>query len=256
MRGFLDYVAGDSILHRLNPITKIILSLCICIACFASNNLIFLVGIIGIDLVFGAVGHVFDKAVSLLKGLVKISIFLFIIQVLFVHSGTVLVPLPFGLDITLDGVVLAAKVVLKIIGATMPLALLLSVTQMSDLSNALVKKLNVPYQYAFTFTTAIRFIPIFADEMAGIMEAQTSRGVEFDTKNIFKKLGLILPLCVPLLISSVKKINSSAIAAEVRGFHLRNRTSGYKDYPIAGNDTVAIFLSVLLVLFSLYLNTL
>ena len=50
----------------------------------------------------------------------------------------------------------------------------------------------------------------------------------------------MIPLCVPLLVSSVRKTNSAAIAAEVRGFNLRTRTSGYKDYPLHGEDFVAL----------------
>lgn len=254
MKGFLDYVNGNSILHRLNPITKIILSLGICISAFISDSYLFLIGLIFIDLLFGMIGGVFHRAVLLLKGLIKISIFLFILQILLVRSGHVLLLLPFGINITTDGVSLAVKIVLRLISATMPLALLLSVTQMSDLSNSMVKNLHIPYKYAFTFTTAIRFIPIFTNEMCDIMEAQTARGVKLDTKNIFKKIKLIMPLCVPLLISSVKKINSGAIAAEVRGFHLRNRNSGYKTYGLNSYDYIGSMLSVSLIMMATLIN--
>ena len=82
-------------------------------------------------------------------------------------------------------------------------------------------------------------LPVFMNDMAGIMEAQTARGVEFDG-GLVKKVRLMVPLCVPLLVSSVRKTNSAAIAAEVRGFNLRTRTSGYKDYPLHGEDFIAI----------------
>ena len=97
--------------------------------------------------------------------------------------------------------------VLRLMAATLPLTIMLSVTQMSDLTNVLVSKLRIPYKYAFAIITVIRFIPVFSSEMNGIIEVQTARGVEFDTKNIFRKIGLIIPMCVPLLISSVKKIS-------------------------------------------------
>ena len=125
----------------------------------------------------------------------------------------------------------------------MPLALMLSITRMSDLANVLVEKAGVPYKYAFALTTAIRFIPIFSSEMSGIMEAQTARGVEFDTKNFFKKIRLLLPLCVPLLISSVKRIDGGAISAELRGFNLRRRGQDYKVYRFAARDYAVFLLS-------------
>ena len=123
----------------------------------------------------------------------------------------------------------------------MPLALMLSITRMNDLSNVLVGTLGIPYKYAFSLTTAIRFIPVFTAAMAGIIEAQTARGVSFDTRNIFKKIGLIFPLCVPLLVTSVRKIEGAAISAELRGFNLRKRESGYKNYPIRAAD-IGVFL--------------
>ena len=125
--------------------------------------------------------------------------------------------------------------------------MVLAVTRISDLANALVQVLHLPYKYAFTLTTAIRFIPQFLEEMGGIMEAQTARGVEFDTKNAFRKLGLMLPLCAPLLISSVRRSEATAVAAEVRGFRLRTRASGYKQYPFAPADLAVLLFSVLLI---------
>ena len=127
------------------------------------------------------------------------------------------------------------------------LALLLSVTQMSDLSGVLVQRLHVPYKYAFTLTTAIRFIPVFANSLSGIMEAQTARGVAFDTKNPFRKLGLILPLCMPLLISSVGRIHDTAAAAEMRGFTLRTRESQSRRYTFKSGDLFAALIAAALV---------
>lgn len=54
----------------------------------------------------------------------------------------------------------------------------------------------------------------------------------------------MMPLCVPLLVSSVRKTNSAAIAAEVRGFDLRTRESGFKEYPFAGIDFAALAVAV------------
>lgn len=242
----LDYKPGDSVLHRLDPLTKIFLSVCICAACFLGENPAFLVFLIGCDLLLGALGGVFDRAAGMLKGLLKLSVFLFVLQLLFVRTGAPLLSLP-PLLVTDRGVMTGLRLVLRLIGATMPLALLLSVTQMSDLSGVLVQRLHVPYKYAFTLTTAIRFIPVFADSLSGIMEAQTARGVAFDTKNPFKKLGLILPLCMPLLISSVGRIHDTAAAAEMRGFTLRTRESQSRRYTFKSGDLFAALIAAALV---------
>lgn len=235
MKGILDYVPGHTVLHHMNPVTKILLSFSICVACFMSDSIPVLLGIIVLDMAIGAVGGVFPKAVSLLKGLCKVCLFLFVLQILFVRDGNKIF-----LFITDAGVLLAGKIVLRLIGATIPLALVLTVTQMNDLSNALVDVVHMPYKYAFTLTTAVRFIPMFIAEMNGIMEAQTARGVEFDTNHIIRKMKLILPLCVPLLITSVRRADASAMSVEIRGFDLRTRQSGYKKYPFHRRDIVTL----------------
>ena len=242
MRELFQYSAGDTVLHRMNPLIKVLLAVSVCAAAFITDNLFYLLFLLLFDMGIGLVAGVFRKALSILKGLLKVSVFLFVLQVLFVRRGT-----PIFWIITDEGVVLAAKVVMRLMVACIPLALVLAVTQISDLANAMVKILHLPYKYAFTFTTTIRFIPQFMEEMSDIMEAQTARGVEFDTKNGLKKIGMMLPLCVPLLISSVRRSDATAVAAEVRGFELRGISSGYKDYPFHLRDLAAVFICALLI---------
>ena len=169
------------------------------------------------------------------------SIFLFILQLLVIRKGEPIFMIgSFALtDIAFQKAIL---LVLRLMGATLPLSILISVTNLNDLSNTLVKYLHIPYKYAFTFTSAIRFIPIFSTEMSGIIESQQARGVDFEVKNPFKKLGMILPLCFPLLISSVRKIESTATAAELRGFYFRTRKSCSKSYKIHFRDIVFVIL--------------
>ena len=248
MTGIMDYAEGTTVFHKMNPLTKLVLALGICIACVLSSSIPFLILMVVLDLAIGAASGIFDKTVKIFKGLFKMCIFLFVLQLLFVRSGNNVF-----LFVTDRGVDVAAKIVLRLMGATLPLTIMLTVTKMNDLSNCLVKILHVPYKYAFTLTTAMRFIPVFMNEMSGIMEAQTARGVEFDTKNFFKKIGLILPLCVPLLITSVKKADMSAVSAEVRGFNLRGINSGYKSYGFSAIDFASVIVTaVLIVLAVLY----
>ena len=242
MKDLFQYTAGNSVIHRMNPLTKILLAVCICAAGFISDNIFYLLFLLLLDMMIGLAAGIFKKALSILKGLLKVSIFLFILQVLFVRRGT-----PVFWIITDEGLMLAAKVVLRLIIACIPLALMLAVTQISDLANALVQVLHLPYKYAFTLTTSIRFIPQFMEEMGDIMEAQTARGVEFDTKNGLKKIGLVLPLCVPLLISSVRRTDATAVAAEVRGFELRTTKSGFKKYPFRLIDLAAFLICAALI---------
>ena len=242
MNNLFQYVPGNSVIHRMNPVTKILLTIVICIAAFISGNLFYLAGLLAVDLLIGIVAGVPGKTWTIFKGLLKIAIFLFVLQILLVRKGT-----PVFWIITDEGLLTAARVVIRLVVVCMPLALVLAVTRVSDLTNSLVQVLHVPYPYAFTLSTAIRFVPQFLDEMNGIMEAQTARGVAFDKARGLKKFSMLLPLCAPLLISSVRRTDQTAAAAEVRGFRLRTRASGYKQYPFTGIDLgAAVFCLALL----------
>jgi energy-coupling factor transport system permease protein len=254
MKGILEFYQGDTIIHKLNPLTKMILALLLCMSSFTSNNIITVIAIITLDIIIAYMANIAKKAVALLITLLKIGIFLFIIQVLLIRTGNIILNLPLNLYITDKGLEFSILIVLRLVGATMPLVIMLSVTRMSDLTNVLVQKLHIPYKYAFAFITALRFIPLFENEMNGIIEAQTARGVEFDTKNPIKKLRLVLPLCVPLLISSVKRIEGGAISAELRGFNVRKKNSGYKKYCLNIVDYGAMLISVLVLISSLLIT--
>ena len=247
MGGFLDYVPGTSLLHRLNPLTKMLAAVFLCAACFVSAKLLFMLGILVVSLVLAYSAGLFRRALRMVTALIKFSMLLFLVQVLVIRDGRTLFSILPGLTITDEGVMFSLLFVLRMIAATLPLAIMLSVTQVSDLSGMLVEKLRVPYKYVFALTTSMRFIPIFTAEASDIMAAQTSRGVDFDTRNIFRKIRLILPLCVPLLISSVERIDRGAISAELRGFSLRVRGSSYKSYHMQWIDWGALILAVALV---------
>ncbi|HBT95523.1 MAG TPA: energy-coupling factor transporter transmembrane protein EcfT [Coriobacteriia bacterium] len=248
MAGLLDYSAGTTILHRLHPLAKVFLALGICVAAFLCKNLIVLVCLLAFAISLGLIGGIYRKTAKLVLGLLGIAVFLFILQVLFIRSGT-----PVLLFITDNGLMTASFVVLRLMTATIPLALLLVLTQLNDLSNSLVKILHLPYRYAFTITTALRFIPVFTDEMSLIMESQTARGVNFDTKNPVRKIRLMIPLCVPLLVTSVGRIEQAAMAAEIRGFYLRTRSSGSKDYAFRPLDATVVAVVAALILVAVLL---
>lgn len=252
MKGFLDYLPGNTILHRIHPLTKIFVSILICAASFTSSNYFFLIGVIVFNVLMGLVGDgkpscgLFKRTLGLIKGLAKMSVFLFILQILVIRSGNVVIPLGPKFGITDEGLKNGLLLVLRLTGATLPLSILISVTNLNDLSNTLVKDIHIPYKYAFAFTSAIRFIPVFSIEMANIIDSQKARGVDFEIKNPFKKLGMILPLCFPLLISSVRKIEATSTAAELRGFYLRTSKSCSKQYKYHLRDFLFILIGAVL----------
>ena len=245
MSGFLEYVPGDSLLHRLNPVAKLLFAVLFAIACFCTGNLAFLCAMLAGGIAMAVSCGMMRQTFGLMKAVLAFSVILAVLLVFTTPRGDVLVELPWGY-IGTGSILAAVTTIVRLEAAAIPLFLTFYVTKITDLSNAVVKVLHVPYKYAFTFASTVHFIPVFMNDMKGIMEAQTARGVEFDVGGVVNKVRLMVPLCVPLLVSSVRKTNSAAIAAEVRGFNLRTRASGYKRYPFAGADVVTLLLAIAL----------
>ena len=255
MNGFLEYVPGDSLLHRLNPVAKLLFAILFAISCFCTGNLVFLCAMLAFGIAMAASCGMLKQTAGLMKAVLAFSLILAVLLVLTTPRGQVLVPLPWGY-IGTGSLLAAATTILRLEAAAIPLFLTFYVTKITDLSNSVVKVLHVPYKYAFTFASTVHFIPVFMNDMKGIMEAQTARGVEFDVGGIVNKIRLMVPLCVPLLVSSVRKTNSAAIAAEVRGFNLRTRESGYKQYPFAAADVATMLLAIALLALAICLTVL
>lgn len=245
MKGLLTYIPGATPLHRLDPRTKLFVALLICVGVFATSSFVYLIAILAVDLLLGRLGGVFRQTFALFLKLARVMLFLFVMQLLFIQRGETVVPLVFGLRITTVGVRTALLVVLRLLGATLPLCVMLMVTKLDDLACSLVVRYHIPYKYAFALTTAIRFVPEFSREMQEVIEAQTTRGVELDTKNVFRKIALVIPLCVPLLISSVRKIDGTAMAAELRGFNRRSWKNMRSAFRFRLPDAIALILAVL-----------
>lgn len=245
MPGFLEYVSGDSMLHRMNPVAKLFCAFLLSLAAFCGPNLWYAFALLLLTLVLAQSCGMLRDALRLARAVFFFSLLLAVLQLLNTPSGRELVKLPWGY-IGTGSVLSAVQLIVSLVTAAIPLFLVMYVTRLADITNSLVQILHVPYRYAFTFTSTVRFIPVFMNDMKGIIEAQTARGVEFDNVGLLKKLRLTVPLCVPLLVSSVRKTSSSAIAAEVRGFNLRTRASGFKQYPIKVVDGLAMVLCALI----------
>jgi len=217
----VEYIKADSFFHRLNPITKILWTFTVLIMSFLFNDPLAVFIILLSNLLIASISGILRQILPVIKALFIFSFLLIIFQIFFVDEGkTLFYAIPYfnigrvtdtGLDMSL---VMSFRMVATV--STIPI--LMMTTQMTDMVVVLVEKLKIPFKYAFMFITALRFIPTFMEEMEQILQAQMSRGYNSDTRNPFKKLVIIIPLAIPLLVSSVKKTEKMAISMEARGF--------------------------------------
>jgi len=100
-------------------------------------------------------------------------------------------------------------------------------TSPDDLGLALERS-KVPYELCFAFTTAVRFVPVLADEAQTIIDAQRSRGLELDKGNLLKRIKNYLPILIPLIVNAIRRSLELAEAMESRAFGSEaERTSLY-----------------------------
>ena len=98
---------------------------------------------------------------------------------------------------------------------------------------------HVPYEFSFAFTTAVRFVPVLANEAQMIMDSQKARGLELEKGNFLKRIRNYIPILIPLIVGAIRRSLELAEAMEARGFGLPGRTF-LKDYRMTVLDWAAI----------------
>ncbi len=226
-----QYFPSDSLIHSLDPRTKIIITFFYIIETFVVNNFIgFLALSLGLAIVIAASQVPVKFIFRGLKVIFVIIIFTFILN-LFMMDGRVLWHWRF-LTITYEGlyraIFVAIRLVLLIIGTSM-LTLCTKPIELTDGLEKLLSPLSfigVPSgEIALMMSIALRFIPTLMDETDKIIKAQQARGADFESGNVIRRAKSLIPILVPLFIGSFKIAQDLALAMEARCYHGgKNRT--------------------------------
>lgn len=220
-----QYVKGDSILHRLDPRTKIFGMLAIMVALFVVNQWFGLVyaGVVVMAILLASKVPLkfYFKGI---RPLLFILVFTALIQIFFT-PGTVLWQWKF-LHITTEGIRMAVFLCVRLILLVMTTSVLTLTTTPIVLTDAVenllspFKRIGVPaHELAMMMTIALRFIPTLIDETDKIMKAQAARGASFDEGGLMDRARALLPILVPLFLSAINRANELAMAMEARCYH-------------------------------------
>lgn len=220
-----QYFPGDTILHRLDPRTKLLLTVIFIVALFLDK------GLLGFGILLAAllatVAASKIKPRVLLRGLKPILFIIIFTGILnlFFTPGIPIWQLGF-LKLTAEGIWAAVFMILRIsmlIVCTFLLTYTTSPILLTDGLESLMsplKRLRVPvHELAMMMSIALRFIPTLIEETDKIMSAQKARGADFETGNLMQKAKALIPLLVPLFISAFRRADELAIAMECRCYH-------------------------------------
>lgn len=221
-----QYYPADSCIHRLDPRTKILCMILYIVAVFLVKRIpVFLLTALFVL----AVTYMAKVPVSYLwrslKPLRLLLVFMFVLNLFLIDGGKTLWEWGF-LHITTGGVQQAAFISLRLILLVSGASLLTLATTPISLTDGLerllepLKKIRFPaHELAMMMTIALRFIPTLIEEADKIMKAQLSRGADFESGNLVKRVKAMAPILVPLFVNAFKRADELAMAMESRCYH-------------------------------------
>jgi len=212
------HIKRDSFIHRLNPLTKLVLTLALIIIAFTfpwywTPHLLLIAAIIPLSLL----GKVFREfSLTALRLILPAATFLFLMQAFFQPIGTDVVFKFYFLDVTTESMMFAFRNAMRIFVMVSAFTLFLLTTHPSELMSDLTRR-GLPGQFAYVIISTLQIIPQMQAKAQTIISAQRSRGLDTES-TFFKRAGSLVPLVGPLVFGSLVEVEERAIAIEARGF--------------------------------------
>ena len=241
------YIPGNSIVHRLDPRSKLVAMILLILIVFWANNPITNVILFVATGIFVALSGVpLSFFIKGLRSMFFLIAFTTLFQLFFISGGQVLFEMGF-IKITSYGIeqagIIFCRFVLIIFFSTlltlttMPLSL---ATAVESLLGPL-KRFKIPvHEIGLMLSMSLRFVPTLMDDTIRIMNAQKARGVDFGEGNVIQKVKAMIPILIPLFATSLKRADSLATAMEARGYQGGNGRSQYRQLNWMNRDSIAL----------------
>jgi len=117
-----------------------------------------------------------------------------------------------------------------------------------------LEQTHVPYEFVFAFTTAVRFVPVLAEEAQTIMDAQKARGLELERGNFLKRIRNYIPILIPLIVSAIRRSLELAEAMESRAWGATKKRTNLYVLKMRKGDVVLVGLTILLLVATVYVR--
>lgn len=248
------YVKRDSLLHRLNPLTKLTLVFGLVLISFLSPwywtpHLLFLFFIIPLSFL-GRVNREFFR--TFLGLILPAASFLFLMQAFFQPVGEHVIFRVWFLEITQESLMFAFRNAMRIVVMVSSFTLFLLTTHPSELMSDLTRR-GLPGQFAYVIISTLQILPQMQAKAQTIIAAQRSRGL--DTQSSFlRRVGSLGPLVGPLVFGSLVEVEERAIAIEARGFTSPHAKTSLYEIPDTSFDKTLRWILILLVILTLILK--
>lgn len=246
-----QYFPGNSLIHRLDPRFKLVVTAVFIVMLFVADNF----PALGVGMIFLLSAFLLSKIPMILmlkslKPIIPIIIFTSVLNLFFL-DGVTLFKLGF-IKITVEGLETSAYMVIRIIALIMGSSLLTYTTSPITLTDAIerllspLNKLHIPvHELAMMMTIALRFIPTLIEETDKIMSAQKARGADMESGGLIQRAKALTPILIPLFVSAFRRAEELALAMECRCYHGGDGRTRLRSLKSTAADYNALSLSVI-----------
>ncbi len=232
----LRFRKASSPIHRLDPRTKFIISCAVFTIAVLFTELTPLIVLFLLQIPIIVTARVVRQWFESLKGALLLGSMIFIMN-LFVRYTLI-----YSIAMSFRFLTLVAS-----------FSWFFLTTSPDDLGLALERS-KVPYELCFAFTTAVRFVPVLADEAQTIIDAQRSRGLELDKGNMLMRIRNYLPILIPLIVNAIRRSLELAEAMESRAFGSEAKRTSLYVLKMEASDYLLVILACILLFVALYLR--
>jgi len=233
-------------IHNLDPRIKFLYVCAIFVAALIFWQLLPLIVLFLMQVPFVIIAGVRREWLRSMRGAAFLAIVIFLTNFIFSFIGA-------SYRVTPENVEGATALTLRFVVLVESFSVFFLTTSPDHLGLAL-EQTHVPYEFVFAFTTAVRFVPVLADEAQTIMDAQKARGLELERGNFLKRIRNYIPILIPLIVSAIRRSLELAEAMESRAWGAtKNRTNLYVLRMHKG-DFILIILTIVILVAAVYVR--
>ena len=250
------YIPLDTVIHNLDPRTKLFFVIVYLVDIFIAHSI---AEFSLLFLIFITVAYLsktsFNMLLSSVKSIIVLIVFTSLVHIFFNKSGSVVLDLSF-MKIYSGALLGILLITVRFILVVMVMLVFMATTSPSQITHAIEKSLGflkvigVPIStFALVLSISLRFIPTIIEETNRIINAQVSRGSDFNEGSLMQKVKKFIPILIPLFIATLKRADELATAMEVRGYSTTIKRSKYKKLKYDKFDYLSYLLIIVTTVF-------
>jgi len=240
----LKFRKVKSPIHNLDPRIKFIYVIAIFVAAILFYQIIPLLVLFLMQLPFVFLARVEKQWLRSLRGAAFLATFIFVLNIGTTYFTN-------GYTLTAANIEGALAMTLRFVVLVESFSVFFLTTSPDHLGLALETS-RVPYEFAFAFTTAVRFVPVLAEEAQTIMDAQKARGLELEKGNLMKRIRNYIPVLIPLIVSAIRRSLELAEAMESRAWGACKKRTNLYVLKLHVGDYVLLALTIIVLIVAVY----